>query len=180
MTLVKGGTLTAPHGKWLFIFLVLTMALAAVPAFGLESGVVGLASDPSKPHIDDWVIVKLRPGMAAAALNEGAQAVFDRWIRVPVPPEVSAIEWARALAQRPGVEIAELDMKMELLSSPPLVSNDPFFLSGDQWNLERVQAPQAWLIATGTGIKVAILDGGVSVDPNPTTRDGFCRAFVDE
>jgi Subtilase family len=172
--------MTAAHRKWLIMLIVMTMALVAVPAFGVESGVVGLASDPTKPHTHDWVIVKLRPGMAAGALGEGGRGLFDRWIRMPVPPGVNAIDWAGNLAQRPGVEIAELEMKMELLSSPPLVSNDPFFLSGDQWNLERVQAPQSWLIATGTGVELAVLDGGVSLDPNPANRDGFCRAFVDE
>ncbi|MEX0945758.1 MAG: S8 family serine peptidase, partial [Acidimicrobiia bacterium] len=29
-------------------------------------------------------------------------------------------------------------------------------------------------------MRIAILDGGVSLDPNPATRDGFCRPFVDE
>ena len=172
--------MTAPHRRWRFTILLLIMVLTPLPAIAVETGVVGLASDPAKPHYEDAVIVRLRRGADHASIDTHSQALFDRWIRVPVPQGMAAIDWVRDLVQRPGVEVAELEMKMELLSTPPLVSNDPIFLAGDQWNLEEVEAPQAWLIATGTGVKLAVLDGGVSVDPNSSTRDGFCRPFVDE
>jgi Subtilase family len=153
------------------------MVAAPLPALGLEGGVVGLASDPRKPHSEEWVVVKMRPG---GGIPDGAISMFDRWVRAPVPADRTAIEWAHELAAMPGVEIAELEMDMKVLSAPPLTSNDPFFVSGDQWHLTRVEAPQAWLVATGTGVKLAILDGGVSLDPNASTRDGFCHTLVDE
>ena len=177
MPVSTGGILTTPIRRWRLLILIFTMLVTPLPAFALDSGVVGLASDPRKPHSDEWIVVKLRPG---APTPGDAVSLFDRWLRLPVPPGREAIDWAREVAQQPGVEIAELDLLMEVLSTPPLVSNDPIFVSGVQWHLTRIEAPEGWLIATGTGVKLAVIDGGVSLDPNSSTRDGFCHPLVDE
>lgn len=142
------------------LVVVVVLALSPLAAQAEESGVIGLASDPARPHDQEWVLVKLRPGQVTGqVVGQGSRALFDRWIRVPVPARLTPMDWVTQLASRPGVEVAELDMEMELLSSPPLVSNDPVFLAGEQWHLEQVEAPSAWQVATGTGVRLAILDG---------------------
>ncbi|HEX2195642.1 MAG TPA: S8 family serine peptidase, partial [Actinomycetota bacterium] len=39
--------------------------------------------------------------------------------------------------------------------------NDPLF--GDQWGLQKIQAPEAWATADGGGITIAIVDSGVDL-----------------
>ncbi|HEX2296220.1 MAG TPA: S8 family serine peptidase [Actinomycetota bacterium] len=39
--------------------------------------------------------------------------------------------------------------------------NDPLF--GDQWGLQKIQAPQAWALADGSGITIGIVDSGVDL-----------------
>jgi len=41
--------------------------------------------------------------------------------------------------------------------------NDPMFLAGQQWALEKVRAPGAWYISQGHGITVAVVDTGVEL-----------------
>lgn len=42
--------------------------------------------------------------------------------------------------------------------------DDPLYVSGDQWGLEKVKAPQAWSVSTGGGVVVAVIDTGVDLD----------------
>ncbi len=42
--------------------------------------------------------------------------------------------------------------------------NDPMYLAGQQWALEKVRAPQAWYLSTGHAVTVAVVDTGVMLD----------------
>jgi hypothetical protein len=44
---------------------------------------------------------------------------------------------------------------------PPL-PNDPYY--GRQWGLEKINAPQAWMLSQGRGVLVAVLDTGTDLD----------------
>jgi hypothetical protein len=50
---------------------------------------------------------------------------------------------------------------------PPL-ANDSFTL---QWHLDRARFPQAWIISTGTGVRIAHLDTGYYPDHHSTPRN---------
>jgi thermitase len=64
-----------------------------------------------------------------------------------------------ALRQDPGVEFAERNY----LARAAFVPNDPYVLSGQEWHLAKIQAPQAWDVTTGVpDIMVAVLDSGVN------------------
>lgn len=81
----------------------------------------------------------------------------------------------------------DLELKKEMLEADPNVeavdynylakklatANDPLF--GQQWGLQRIQAPAAWDRARGAGAVIAIVDGGAQ----PTHPD-LNGAFVDE
>src|SRR5579884_335980 len=67
--------------------------------------------------------------------------------------------WVAVLQADPRVEFAEPNHHYRLLSAP----NDPLF--PQQWNLQRIHAPEAWDIGTGgSDVIVAILDSGI--DPS--------------
>jgi len=84
--------------------------------------------------------------------------------------DVTALQVAvRALSTAPGVRYAEAVVPMSI--DRPLQStaqrvlhavrlpSDPRL--GEQWHLTRIRAPEAWAIADGTGVRIAVLDTGV-------------------
>jgi serine protease len=77
------------------------------------------------------------------------------------------------LNKRPEVEIAEPDAVMSLLPEEaaeaedagpmePGFPNDPMY--GKQWNLRQIGMPEAWKMAQGNGVIVAVLDTGVGYE----------------
>nr|HEX4315752.1 S8 family serine peptidase [Kofleriaceae bacterium] len=82
-----------------------------------------------------------------------------------------------ALAKRPEVEIAEPDAQVQVApdevadeqAATPDVSpaqpgfpNDPRY--PEQWHLKQIGMPEAWKLADGNGITVAVLDTGVAYE----------------
>ena len=76
-------------------------------------------------------------------------------VRVVAVPAKAEQAIARALAKHPHIEFAEVDM----LVAPDELPDDPLFAS--QWHLPKIQAADAWVYSTGSGVIVAILDTGV-------------------
>lgn len=56
-------------------------------------------------------------------------------------------------------------------------TNDPLYMQGKQWWLDRVQAPKAWEITTGSkAIKVGVVDSGVDAN-HPDLRGKVVAAY---
>jgi subtilisin family serine protease len=55
---------------------------------------------------------------------------------------------------------------------PRLDPNDPWYVGGLQWALQRVEAPYGWAASNGEGVIVAILDSGVDLD-HPDLSDSL-------
>ena len=109
-------------------------------------------------------------------------------------------DFAAALATRPGVEAAGIDVRSARISgatatfgvagfapltaedakNPPESDDDPLFRL--QWGLDAVDAPEAWeLGATGAGVRVAVLDTGLNPDhPDlaANVNTTLCASFV--
>ncbi len=161
--------------SWKVVSAILALLMAAL-----------VSAAPQQPPLPEFkageVLVKFRPEVAEAnaeALLQGqggrtlAQIIRLGVRRVAVPPgrELAIIE---ALSRNPNVEYAELNY---LVYATPLAPpDDPYYASGDQWNLNNtgqtggtpdadIDAPEAWEITTGTDdIIIAIVDTGVDLN----------------
>src|SRR5690606_20221134 len=77
-----------------------------------------------------------------------------------------------ALSNDPSVADATIDYPLELAYQP----NDPGFINGDQWNLDKIGADIAWEFSTGRAVKVAVIDSGI--DPNhPDLKGQLIRGY---
>ncbi|WP_431049590.1 S8 family serine peptidase [Roseateles sp. L2-2] len=88
-------------------------------------------------------------GGKARRIGRSSLAVVD------LPPNASETAVAMMLARHPQLKSAELDMRI----APAMTPNDPYL--GSEWHLARINAPQAWDNAQGSGIRIAILDTGI-------------------
>ncbi len=84
--------------------------------------------------------------------------------RLAVPAGREQDEIAR-LSEMPWVEYAELNYIAWAAAAPQgeaLYPNDPYI--GDQWNMRRIGAPEAWAVTFGSSsIVVAVVDSGVDL-----------------
>jgi subtilisin family serine protease len=76
-----------------------------------------------------------------------------------LPYQASEAIFLSAFKARGEVEFAELDRLLPLAQMSP---NDPFYLDPNAWALQKISAPDAWTMNTGSpGIIIAILDTGI-------------------
>ncbi len=79
-------------------------------------------------------------------------------VRIVAVPESSADSVLAALQHDPDIEFAERDY----LAQAAFLPNDPDVVSGNEWHLATIQAPQAWNFTTGlSNVIVAVLDSGI-------------------
>lgn len=76
-----------------------------------------------------------------------------------LPEQANEAAFANAMKARSEVEFAELD---KLIPPAQVIPNDPFFSDPNAWGLQKIGAPDAWTITTGSSsVTIAILDTGV-------------------
>lgn len=122
------------------------------------------AGEPAKKWKSGQILVKPKAGLSDAefdaVLGKNQGKVKEKIGNLPVHiisvPENAEEAVVRALSKNPHIEFAELDMVAELDQA---VVNDPNYAT--EWHLPKIQAPEAWDIAKGQGITIAILDTGV-------------------
>ena len=66
----------------------------------------------------------------------------------------------KALQKRPGV----MHVDYNYLRLPFYEANDPRFKNGAQWDLDSINAPEAWNKTLGNGVRVAVVDSGIDGD----------------
>ena len=158
------------------VFVVLLLVIAAQPP------APALAEPPA-----EVVLVKFRP---AAASENGARHIFDRWWAVSVPRSETAEQTLERMSRNPNVEAAQLNYRFELAGDSPsgatplaTFPNDPFYFEQD--NLRLIGAPAVWAQGiTGAGTTVAVVDTGTSVGPalgaGGIGNDLDCHLFINE
>jgi thermitase len=88
------------------------------------------------------------------------QRGLNRIYKLKVDEKTDLADVIRDFKSSPYVEYAEPNYIAHVFTTP----NDPYFLSGDQWGMNRIEAPAAWDITTGSdSVTVAILDTGVDL-----------------
>ncbi len=123
-------------------------------------------SAPAAPagRVPERILVQPKDAAPEAALqalfaSHGAAqvgAIHQINVRVLHVPEARLDTVLAALQHNPNIEFAEPDYLVE----PDLVPNDAYYSS--EWHLQKIQAPQAWDITTGSNtITIAVLDTGV-------------------
>ncbi|MBP8809747.1 MAG: peptidase S8 [Kofleriaceae bacterium] len=154
---------------------------AGTTAAQLEADrIAALGADP------DEIIVDLRDDASAAAVAAleqrfgldlvliSDQADDEQVYRAKVDP--ARRDWVlAALAKTAGVEVAEPDATFALSPTevaaaaiaPPSATwagfpDDPLY--GKQWHLRQLGMPEAWKLADGGGVIVAVLDTGVAYE----------------
>lgn len=144
-----------------------------------------LAADRAAPGADpDDILVDLRDDATDAQLAAierdlgidltlvSAESYDERFYRAHVDPARQASLLA-ALSRRPEVEIAEADLTMSIpaveVAAPPAPGarwegypDDPKYKF--QWHLDQIHMPEAWKLAQGEGVVVAVLDTGVAYE----------------
>lgn len=109
------------------------------------------------------ILVAPRAGLPAAEFKKiikthGAHAArkiggLNLYIVDMPPGREQALQ--QALERNPHVKFAELDGELDM----QMIPSDTYYNSA--WHLPKIGAPAAWDVATGSGITIAILDGGV-------------------
>lgn len=155
-------------GKVLLIAVV--FLLGAVPARAMVFG-----GRNTEERVRERILVKFRDGVGGTETLrrygriEGRLEALDVWsLKVPAVMQDMLV---RTLAANPMVEFAEPDYVAVALGVP----NDPNF-SDKQWGLNNtgqtivgvagstdadIDGPEAWDVASGAGVRVAVLDTGV-------------------
>src|SRR5581483_2931452 len=57
-----------------------------------------------------------------------------------------------------GAVVASVGMSLPMAAR---ATNDPYFSA--QWALQRINAPQAWTLSTGSGIRIGVVDTGIDL-----------------
>src|SRR5262245_22778543 len=144
-------------------FIAGAVTVAAIVALTSQAGA---AKPPaSSDSQTDQYIVQFKPGadrggaLRSLGARFGVTLTEERQLAVGshvVKVHGKANGLLTALNARSDVEYAEVDLRMYALSTP----NDPLF--PDQWHYYEATAglnlPGAWDLATGSGVKVAVLD----------------------
>ena len=143
------------------LFALTPVALAAA-ALLLAGAAHAAPADPAQ-YASGRILVAPRAGLPAAEFDKiiktngahGARKLNGLNVFVVDLPPGREKALAQALARHPSVKFAELDGAVSMQMTP----TDPQY--GSEWHLATIQAPAAWDIATGSGITIAVLDGGV-------------------
>jgi subtilisin family serine protease len=149
---------------------------ALLVAFVLAGGWLapaGASRRPSPRLVADKpgdVLVRFRPGV-----NRPEQAAIRRSLGVRLEDRLSLAR-LQLVETGPGQTVGEAEARLEAVpqvayAEPNFeyhidaIPDDPRFLSGDQWGLNTIDAPDAWDVTTGSdSVVAAVLDTGLEYE----------------
>jgi len=123
--------------------------------------------------VPDEVLVKFKASSGAVEIAETHKRIGGRKMNEIKSLKIQQVKLAKGLKvdkaiemynNMPAVEFAEPNRYRHIMLTP----NDTYYQN--QWALPRIKAPQAWDIATGGEVVVAVIDTGV--DYNHTDLSG--------
>lgn len=108
------------------------------------------------------LLVKFKSGVISAASLRTHQAINARVLNrslnlehIELPEDISVRDAVMRYMNDPDVEYAEPNYIRKVRVTP----NDTYF--SQQWGLQKISAPQAWDINTGSTVAVAVIDTGI-------------------
>ncbi|MCS7296083.1 MAG: S8 family peptidase [Chloroflexota bacterium] len=137
-------------------------ALAAAWLAGAGSAGPAAGDDSPPPPPAGYVVVEYDWAAGSVRAAEADPPPLDQrgFAKLPVPPGMTADEYARALARRPGIRSAVPDAPVYAARVP----NDPLYPANQAATLNIIGAPQAWDLSTGREeVVVAVLDSGADL-----------------
>ncbi len=152
--------------RWLFLVFTLMLAVALMsPAFSTADAKQAVNSPE---YVPGEVIVKYKESASEAAISsmhKQENAVVAKEYKKEgfdvVKVKGKSVEKAvQDYKKNPNVEYAEPNYIFHATWTP----NDPYFNNGQQWGPQKIQAPAAWDISRGNGVRIAIVDTGVQND----------------
>jgi len=127
----------------------------------LDPGQVRLQPGHYDPtHILVWYAPDVTPttDLAGTTIDHALDLVQGLY-EVDLAPGISVTQALAAYRAAPGVQDALPDYLLTIQNTP----NDTFF--SNQWDMRKIQAPEAWSYATGSSnIVVAVIDTGIDYD----------------
>jgi thermitase len=152
-------------------------ALASIASLVLVALVAGFAggmprqADAAAPdtRVKNEILVKFRDNVSnrliAQTNAEAGATVISKIDELGVlrlrVPEKALDHLLDAYSRNPKVEFAEPNFIASTTGDP----DDPYYISGYQWDLLKVHAPEAWALTEGApSIDIAILDTGIDVN----------------
>lgn len=124
------------------------------------------------------LVVRLRPGVPVEQAVDLAGGVGAEVVKVR--------RRARALVVRPRGGVGLVQLSTQLAADPRVAGVEPHLrvralqlapddpLYPGQWALAQVRAPDAWQLTVGGGVKVAVVDTGISPHPDvPRPAAGY-------
>ena len=108
---------------------------------------------------------EIREGVVIAKLKEGKKQVREGikvikshsygMLEIVVPDSIAIEKYVNVLEKTGDFEYVEFDTYIKSC----MFTNDPYYLSGDQWGINQIFAHAAWEITTGSpSVKVAVID----------------------
>jgi subtilisin family serine protease len=126
-------------------------------AAGLLLAISGLAGAAPKETTPSYLI-GLKPGTQAHSLALAGVTVDQTWDGLGAALVKASANGLKGLQNNPNIEYIEEDRTVYALHHGAPYSDNATYT----WGLQAVHAPEAWAAgATGTGIKVCILDTGI-------------------
>ena len=108
----------------------------------------------AKNHLSEQAVQSLFAVHGAKEVDSIPQ-IDVRVLKVPAAKRDRVLE---ALQHNPNIDFAELNPT----ATTSALTNDPYVTGGEEWHIAKIQAPQAWDLASGSATTVAIVDTGVA------------------
>lgn len=140
----------------------IALAASLVAAAAAMLPAAALAAKPER-FAAGRIIVAPRAGLSLGELNKIVKTHGGHGVRkmrginlyLVDLPEGRETALLQALERNPHIKFAELDGEL----APQMIPSDTYYASA--WHLPKIGAPAAWDTATGAGVTIAVLDGGV-------------------
>ncbi|HEX2912166.1 MAG TPA: S8 family serine peptidase [Chloroflexia bacterium] len=174
---------------------LLALALCETPAASANSPALDTAGVSAGQFAPGQIVIKVKAGLNVDSLSkpEAAPAELQPLFQQLGVYKVESlgsgtdvlllffggsVDNALRLARsNPAVLKADANRLVKVDQAGPVQINDPIYLEGKQWWLDRIQAREAWTITTGSkDVRVGVVDTGIDAN-HPDLQGKVIKAY---